>query len=133
MKNIMLRICLMILRLFIYAGIIFLLIRVGTYAYGFGYQLYSNKGVEESPGRDLAIVIYEDQSVEEIALMLEKFGLIRDQRVFVIQEFLSRYHGEIIPGDYVLNTSYSGNQMIEILTGHTPGEVPDDNNTSTNM
>lgn len=118
----MVRSTLFLLRMFIWAAVVLLLFQTGRYAYGFGYQLYSNKGVESAPGTDLAVVIYEEQSVEDIAQMLEKFGLIRDRRVFLIQERLSKHHGEIIPGNYVLNTSFSGNKIIDILTGQEEAE-----------
>lgn len=118
MKKLMLRIFLFVVRLLVLFGVLVMLFRLGNYAYHFGYQLYSSKGVEESPGTDLAIVIYEEQTVEEIADMLERFGLIQNKRVFIIQERLFKYHGEIIPGNYVLNTSMSGNDMLMILTGH---------------
>lgn len=129
MKKVLLSVSLFLLRIGMLAGIIFLLIHLGKYAYHFGYQIYSDKGYEASPGTDMAIVIYEDQSVDEIARMLERFGLIEDARVFKVQERLSRYHGEIVPGNYVLNTSYSGNRIIEILTGHEKEKEPSEEKT----
>lgn len=123
MKKLVVRSTMFLLRLLLFAAIVVFLFQTGRYAYGFGYQLYSNQGAEAPPGTDLAVVIYEEQSVEEIAQMLEKFGLIKDKRVFLIQERLSKYHGEIIPGNYVLNTSFSGNKIIDILTGQ--GEAED--------
>lgn len=118
MKKVILRIFYFLLRAVIFAVVLYALVHLGIYTYHFGYQIYSSKGIEEKPGTDMAIVIYEDQSVDEIARMLERFGLISDAKVFLVQERLSRYHGEIRPGNYVLNTSMSGNMMIDILTGH---------------
>ncbi|MDO4522589.1 MAG: endolytic transglycosylase MltG [Eubacteriales bacterium] len=94
------------------------LYRFGSYAYDFGYQIYSGRGVNEAPGRDVAVVISEGQSVSSIAGMLMRQGLIRDEKVFLVQERLSKYHGMIQAGNYVLNTSMSGEQMISILSGH---------------
>ncbi len=118
MKKLILRLFLFFIRAGITILILYALVHLGIYTYHFGYQIYSDKGIEAAPGKDMAIIIYEDQSVEEIAKMLERFGLIQDAKVFLVQERLSRYHGEIQPGNYVLNTSMSGNNMITILTGH---------------
>lgn len=91
----------------------------GTYAFDFGRQIYSEEGMTAAPGKDVAVVVSEGKSVKEVAQMLERFGLIRNAYVFMVQERLSRYHGQIQPGNYVLNTSQSGNTMIAILSGHT--------------
>ncbi len=95
------------------------LYQFGTYAFDFGRQIYSEEGMTAAPGKDVAVVVSEGESVKEIAQMLERFGLIRNAYVFMVQERLSRYHGQIQPGNYVLNTSQSGNTMIAILSGHT--------------
>lgn len=93
------------------------LYRFGTYAFDFGRQIYSEEGMTAAPGKDVAVVISEGESTKEIAKMLEQVGLIRNSLVFLVQERLSKYHGMICPGNYVLNTSQSGNEMIEILCG----------------
>jgi len=90
----------------------------GTFAFTFGRQIYSEEGITAAPGKDVAVVVSEGESTKEIAQMLKQFGLISDPYVFLVQERLSEYHGQIQPGNYVLNTSQSGNQMIAILSGH---------------
>ncbi len=118
MKHIMtwlsLFVCKMLLVVLILAG----LYHFGSYAFTFGRQIYSEEGITAAPGKDVAVVVSEGESTKEIAQMLKQFGLIEDPRVFLVQERLSKYHGQIQPGNYVLNTSQSGNQMIAILSGH---------------
>ena len=109
----------LVLKILLVVLISFGLYHVGTYAFDFGRQIYSEEGMTAAPGKDVAVVISEGESTKEIAQMLEQFGLIRNSFVFLVQERLSKYHGQIQPGNYVLNTSQSGNDMIAILSGQT--------------
>ena len=118
MARVMKHLSLLLLKVLLIALITFGLYQFGTYAFDFGRQIYSEEGMTAAPGKDVAVVVSEGESVKEVAQMLERFGLIRNAYVFMVQERLSRYHGQIQPGNYVLNTSQSGNQMIAILSGH---------------
>ena len=109
---------LLLLKVLLVAFISFGLYQFGTYAFEFGRQIYSEEGMTAAPGKDVAVVVSEGESTKEVAQMLERFGLIRNAYVFLVQERLSRYHGQIQPGNYVLNTAMSGNIMIAILSGH---------------
>ena len=110
---------LLLLKVLLIALITLGLYQFGTYAFDFGRQIYSEEGMTAAPGKDVAVVVSEGESVKEIVQMLERFGLVRNAYVFMVQERLSRYHGQIQPGNYVLNTSQSGNTMIAILSGYT--------------
>lgn len=122
MKRVMGHLILMLLRIALVFAVAVGLYHFGEYAFDFGEQIYSEEGVTAAPGKDVAVVIYEGESVKQIADMLENYHLIQNSMVFVVQERLSRYHGQILPGNYVLNTSMSGNEMIAILSGH-PSEA----------
>ena len=121
MKKVLWHVMCLVLKILLVVLISFGLYHVGTYAFDFGRQIYSEEGMTAAPGKDVAVVVSEGESVKEVAQMLERFGLIRNAYVFMVQERLSRYHGQIQPGNYVLNTSQSGNTMIAILSGHTEG------------
>ena len=119
MKKVLWHIMCLVLKIVLVVLISFGLYHVGTYAFDFGRQIYSEEGMTAAPGKDVAVVISEGESTKEIAQMLKQFGLIRNSFVFLVQERLSKYHGQIQPGNYVLNTSQSGNDMIAILSGQT--------------
>ena len=119
MKKVLWHIMCLVLKIVLVVLISFGLYHVGTYAFDFGRQIYSEEGMTAAPGKDVAVVISEGESTKEVAQMLEQFGLIRNSFVFLVQERLSKYHGQIQPGNYVLNTSQSGNDMIAILSGQT--------------
>ena len=118
MKRVFGYLALMLLRVLLVCVIDAGLYRLGAYSYNFGRQIYSEQGVEMEPGRDIAVVVFEGESVRDVGKMLESFGLIRDEKVFYVQERLSKYSGQMKAGNYVLNTSMSGSEMIEILSGN---------------
>lgn len=92
--------------------------RFGGYAYEFGHSLYDNEAMSDPPGKDVAIVVPEGAGVKNVALLLESKGLIKDSLVFCVQERLSKYHGQMKAGNYVLNTSQYAEQMLAILSGN---------------
>ena len=118
MKRVIQHVMCLLLKVMLVVLISFGLYHFGAYAFDFGRQIYSEEGMTAAPGKDVAVVVSEGESTKEIAQMLKQFGLISDPYVFWVQERLSEYHGQIQPGNYVLNTSQSGNQMIAILSGH---------------
>lgn len=109
---------LFLLKAVLLVAIVTMLYRVGTYAYQFGHQLYDGQGVTSPPGRDVTVVVPEGASVSAVAEMLERNGLIHDRYVFLVQERLSKYRGQIMSGNFVLNTSWSGEDMLAVLSGH---------------
>ena len=91
---------------------------LGEYAYYFGHSIYDNATVSDPPGRDVAVVIPEGSSIGQVAKLLEAKGLIRDEKVFRVQERLSKYHGQLKAGNYVLNTSQNAEEMLAVITGN---------------
>ncbi len=70
----------------------------------------------EEEGRDITVVVEDGDSVYQIGKTLENRGLIRDAKVFVVQEKLSNYSGKLQTGTYILNTSMTPDEMMEILS-----------------
>ena len=52
----------------------------------------------------------------DIGQILEDKGLIRDAKLFYIQNLLSHYKDKLQPGTYVLNTSMTMEEMMEIMS-----------------
>lgn len=84
-------------------------------AYDYGYRVFAEEPVTYGEGRTISIYVKEEDSVKDIGNMLQEKGLIRDANLFLVQEFLSEYHGKIIPGIYDLNTSMKAEEMLEIM------------------
>lgn len=83
----------------------------------------------EENGRDVTVVIKEGDSVYQIGKTLKKKGLIDDAKIFVAQEMLSSYKGKQQPGTYILSTSMTPDEMMEILARENTEGQPDQTNT----
>ena len=109
-----------VIKVIVIAVVVMFVFRTATTAYDFGYKVFADKPVSVSGGRTITVGIAESASVKNIAQMLEEKGLIEDARLFVVQELLSAYHGEILPGIYDLSTSMTAEEMLAVMS--TPAE-----------
>ena len=109
-----------VIKVIVIAVVVMIVFRTATTAYDFGYKVFADKPVSVSGGRTITVGIAESASVKDIAQMLEEKGLIEDARLFVVQELLSAYHGEILPGIYDLSTSMTAEEMLAVMS--TPAE-----------
>ena len=103
---------------------IFLIIVVVTYtykyailAYDFGYRIFAEKAVStEETAKAISISVSEEASVMEIGTVLEEKGIIRDARLFYVQELLSSYHGKIKSGIYELSSDMTPREMLAVMS-----------------
>ncbi len=105
------------IRILIYAALAVLFYVGITRAYGFGYSVFTSDPVAVEPGADIEVTITQDMTPEDIAQLLKEKGVIRDEEVFRVQEFL--YTSErvpIYPGTYTLNNSWSAEEIIGVMT-----------------
>ena len=102
-------------RFALYLCVIVGVIYIGKSAYDFGYEIFNQEAMDnEENGRDVTVVIKEGDSVYQIGKTLKKKGLIDDAKIFVAQEMLSSYKGKLQPGTYILSTSMTPDEMMEI-------------------
>lgn len=98
------------------AVIIVMLVYKGSVsAYDYGQRVFNEPPITAGSGRTIRVTIAEGSTAKEIGEELEKKGLIRDARLFVIQEMLSEYKGKLQGGSYELNTSMTAQEIMEIL------------------
>lgn len=112
------------LKVLVLAAVIMFVFRASVTAYDFGYRVFVDRPVSSSEGRTITIGIAEDADIMDIAKMLKERGLIADEKLFVVQEFLSAYHNEILPGIYDLSTNMTAEQMLEVMS--TPVKETED-------
>lgn len=105
-----------VFKVIVIAAVVMFVFRTSTAAYDFGYKVFADKPVSVSGGRTITVGIAESASVKDIAEMLEEKGLIEDAKLFVVQELLSGYHGEILPGIYDLNTGMTAEEMLAVMS-----------------
>ena len=91
-------------------------------AYDYGYRIFQEPPMTESPGTDIQVDITMGKSALQIGEILEDKGLIRDAYLFYIQNLLSHYKDELKAGSYILNTSMTMEEMMEIMSADSEGE-----------
>ena len=85
-------------------------------AYDYGYRLFGEKPITSGEGRTVTVTIPESADAQKVGEIWETKGLIRDSKLFVLQELLSDYHGDILAGEFELNTSMTAEQMLAVLS-----------------
>ena len=85
-------------------------------AYDYGYRIYSEPPMAEGEGIGIVVEIPVGSSVKETGELLKDYGLIRDEKLFYLQELLSDYHGKLEPGMYTLNTSMTAEEMLAVMS-----------------
>lgn len=96
--------------------------KLGEYAYTCGYSIVANTAAEPEPGRDMRVDLASDMTAKEIAQLLERKGLVRDADIFRIQLKINKYEDRLEPGEYILNTSMSPKELMQVLSGETKDE-----------
>ncbi len=77
-------------------------------------------------GVDIVVNIPMGSSVSDTAEILKKNGLIRDERLFSLQERFSDYHGKLESGMYTLNTSMTAEEMLAAMSPSISEEATED-------
>lgn len=113
-------------RFAVYLIVAAVVIYIGKTAYDFGYNIFYQQPMDsEEEGRDVTVAVEEGDSVYQIGRTLESRGLIQDAKVFVVQEKLSNYSRKLQPGTYILNTSMTPDEIMEILAKENVAGQPD--------
>ena len=100
----------------IFVLVIFGLIGVGTTAYDIGYRVFTEKPVDNAPGRDVVVEVTSEMSALSLGTVLEEKGLVDNAYLFVIQMKLSAYAKKVKPGLYTLNTSQTAREMLQVMS-----------------
>ena len=95
-------------------------------AYDYGYRVFQEPPVAEKPGMDVSVEITMGKSALQIGEILEAKGLIRDAKLFYVQNLLSHYKDKLRAGTYTLNTSMTMEEMMEVMSAQEPDEAAGD-------
>lgn len=99
-------------------------------SYDYGYRVFSERPMTEGVGFDEEVVIPVGSSAMDIGKILKNKGLIRDEKLFYIQVLLSSYRGKLNPGDYVLSTSMTAEDMMRVMAGAEKDEEEEEQASS---
>lgn len=98
--------------------IIVVLIVIGRESYKLGHDALYEVPVDEGEGREIEVTITEDMTVRDIGELLKDKGLLEESStVFVLQERISEYHGELQPGTYTLTTGMTADEILRVMAG----------------
>ncbi len=95
-------------------------------SYDYGYRVFSETPITMGEGMEKEVVIPIGSSSRDIGTILKNNGLIRDEKLFFVQELLSSYRGKLQPGTYTLNTSMTAEDMMKIMAGEAEEEEEED-------
>ena len=105
-------------KLIVYAVVIMLLYKGVTKGYEFGYSVFYSTEVAQEPGVNMRVTIGDDEKLGDIAVALERGGLVKNRYAFLIQSIFYEYGGTENPvkaGTYLLNTSMTSKEIIIML------------------
>ena len=103
-------------KFFKYFIMVLVLVVFATIAFRFGSAVFSNDGVEDSPGTDLTITVKKGTTISELGDQLEDYNIISDSNVFGIQAWLYGVK-KVKPGTYAFNNSKGGEDIFKIISG----------------
>jgi len=116
-KEVILAVCETLIKIAIAVVVVMFIYRGSLIAYEYGYRIFEEPAMaKEGEGRDVVVTIPEGMSAKEMGELLYMKGLIRDEKLFQIQYFLSEFKEDLLPGTFTLNTSLQVEEMLEVMT-----------------
>ncbi|MCR5093652.1 MAG: endolytic transglycosylase MltG [Lachnospiraceae bacterium] len=95
------------------------IIKAVHYAYDVGEEMFDQKPIAPMDTSVVTVTITGSDSVMDIGKQLEEKKLIKDSKLFWVQERLSVYHDMIGAGTYELSPSMTADEMIQIMAAPT--------------
>lgn len=105
----------LVVKVVVFVVICMFILNTSVKAYEYGYRVFAEEPISVGEGRTISVIVEEADSVSDIGEMLEEKGLIRDAKLFIVQELLSEQHGKLQPGIYDLNTSMTAEEMLAVM------------------
>jgi len=115
-KSLIAAVCGTILKVVIAVLLIMVIYRGAVMAYDYGYRVFEEPAVSAGEGRVVSVTITEDMSPKEMGQLFLNKGLIRDDRLFVLQYYFSEFRKELRTGDFELSTAMTVEEMMETMT-----------------
>ena len=90
--------------------------RGASVAYNYGYRIFEETPISSGEGYTITVKISEDMSASQMGKMLKEKGLIRDEKLFVLQYMFSEFKDDLLPGEHDLSTAMTVEEMMEEMT-----------------
>lgn len=115
-KNLIAAVCGTILKVAATVWIIMMIYRGAIMAYDYGYRVFEEPAVSAGEGRVVSVTITENMSPKEMGQLFLNKGLIRDDRLFVLQYYFSEFRKDLKTGNFELSTAMTVEEMMETMT-----------------
>lgn len=87
-------------------------------AYQYGVRIFGEPAMDVAPGTAVVVEVTDGMDFDGIAQTLYENGLIRDKKLFRLQELLSNYAKEgFTEGTYTLTTAMTADEMMDVMAG----------------
>lgn len=104
-----------ILKVVVTIMVVLLVYSGATTCYDYGYRIFTEPAMSAGDGRTVTVTITKDMPATEMAEMFLAKGLIRDEKLFVLQYYCSAYRKELEPGEYEVSTAMTVEEMMESM------------------
>ena len=113
------------IKIAIYVFVILGIIIVAKSSYSFGESIFTGKGKDSAPGKDITITVSKGESLKEIANDAKTSGIVDNSIVFYIQlKLYMSKSDKIKEGQYTLNSSMSGENLVNKLIAGDEQDCP---------
>lgn len=121
-ENIVMAVFGAILKVIVTVVVVFVIYRGAMRCYEYGYRIFAEPAVSTGEGRVVTVQITADMTPQEIGVSLAAKGLIRDEKLFVLQYYLSDFRADVKPGVFELSTAMTVEEMMEVMASTSEGE-----------
>ncbi len=98
----------------VYIIAILIIVRIGTYAYDFAYDVFGEPVASEYSDTEVRITIESGDGNASVAKKLKDANIITNETAFTLKAALSGAH--LMPGTYVVKASMSSDEIITIMS-----------------
>ncbi len=96
--------------------VILAIYRGAIVAYDYGYRIFEEPAMSSGDGRTVTVTITENMTPQEMGQLFLSKGLIRDEKLFVLQYYFSEFRSDLKTGDFELSTAMTVEEMMEAMT-----------------
>lgn len=105
----------MVVKIVVSVAVVMLIYKGAVIGYEFGYRVFDQQPMTVGAGREITVTITEEMSGKDISELFYERGLVENKLLFIAQYYLSEFQQDVKPGTYVLNTSMTVEEMMEIM------------------
>ena len=103
------------LRIVVTVVVIIVIYRGAMTAYDYGYRLFAEGPMGVGDGQSVTVYIPEGAGVGEIGDILVANGLVKDSKLFYLQNLISAHRNDLKSGVYELSTGMDAFDIMDVL------------------